>query len=488
MTRQQRRFPLGDQQGRRKFTNDRSPLQRLELTLDSITKEEKRARVEAAEQAARERAAAAQDRSAPPSAEKSAPAQQVRFSDGAPAAAQRPRAASIGQSTPVTPTAQKGRVSQYPTEDGNRYAPHPSKTSPQSRIPRPTSSHGPVDSKTSPQARAPESRIPRPTSSHDAAGIPQRNLSFRERAAKQDVKLPGGPENESPIAATPTSGFALTRSGSNKLQKNSPKDYWANKRAEAEKYITGSKGQNVAGSPGAGRMPVGTENLGPLQPTSGAPKNRPPIPQGQVGPSPAVARLSKSPSLNKAERLSGDAPSQPQSKADRLLGRTPSQNQSKAERLLGITPEQRAQSAPDQGLGLPATALAAGAAGAAAATAGHHQARRDTRSDSDSDDGHRHVSDLMYHARENLKPGEGIYKPPTYLDEWKSATVGLLSGAMLEFDDAPQNPWERRPSASSRRGSASNRSRNAEAFAGEYDDANGKHLILKLSVYSQPFT
>ena len=40
---------------RKQLADDRSPLQRLELTLDSITKEEKRARVEAAEQAARER-------------------------------------------------------------------------------------------------------------------------------------------------------------------------------------------------------------------------------------------------------------------------------------------------------------------------------------------------------------------------------------------------------------------------------------------------
>lgn len=41
-------------QRRREWASDRSPLQRLELTLDSITKEEKRARVEVAEQLARE--------------------------------------------------------------------------------------------------------------------------------------------------------------------------------------------------------------------------------------------------------------------------------------------------------------------------------------------------------------------------------------------------------------------------------------------------
>lgn len=41
-------------QRRREWASDRSPLQRLELTLDSITKEEKRARVEEAEQLARD--------------------------------------------------------------------------------------------------------------------------------------------------------------------------------------------------------------------------------------------------------------------------------------------------------------------------------------------------------------------------------------------------------------------------------------------------
>lgn len=41
-------------QRRREWAPDRSPLQRLELTLDSITKEEKRARVEEAELLARE--------------------------------------------------------------------------------------------------------------------------------------------------------------------------------------------------------------------------------------------------------------------------------------------------------------------------------------------------------------------------------------------------------------------------------------------------
>src|SRR5690606_27345476 len=54
---QPRRTSMASQSGaRRKFADDQSPLKRLELTLGSITKEEKRARVEAAEQRAREKA------------------------------------------------------------------------------------------------------------------------------------------------------------------------------------------------------------------------------------------------------------------------------------------------------------------------------------------------------------------------------------------------------------------------------------------------
>ncbi|KAL1840234.1 hypothetical protein VTK73DRAFT_3806 [Phialemonium thermophilum] len=80
----QRRSSLGQQQqqqqpDRRKFAVDRSPLQRLEKTLGSITKEEKRARVEAAERAVRERAAAAKQ--AGPVADEGGTLQQVRFGD-----------------------------------------------------------------------------------------------------------------------------------------------------------------------------------------------------------------------------------------------------------------------------------------------------------------------------------------------------------------------------------------------------------------------
>jgi hypothetical protein len=170
-------------------------------------------------------------------------------------------------------------------------------------------------------------------------------------------------------------------------------------------------------------------------------------------------------------------PQPSQRKADQILGRAPSHN----------TAPQR--TAAGHGTGPQGGVLAAGAAGVAvAAGAQHHRARReDTRSDTDSsdDEHHHHVSNLVYGpGRERLRPGAGIYQPPTYLDEWKKATVGTLSGALLDLDDEPANltaekdkPWWETP-PSQRRGSATSRPRKAEAFDGEYDDTHGRQPFL----------
>jgi hypothetical protein len=118
--------------------------------------------------------------------------------------------------------------------------------------------------------------------------------------------------------------------------------------------------------------------------------------------------------------------------------------------------------------------------------------RDDTRSDKDSsdDEHHHHASNLIYgHSRSKLQPGQGMYKPPAYLDEWKKATVGTLSGALLDLAheqdpeasqaDKDKAWWETPPSK--RRGSAPPRPRKAEAFDGEYDDTHGMSRSLKPS-------
>ncbi len=82
---------------------------------------------------------------------------------------------------------------------------------------------------------------------------------------------------------------------------------------------------------------------------------------------------------------------------------------------------------------------------------------------------------------EKALPHQGVFKRSQFPDEWKKATVGTLSGALLDLSDEPppangepdQTWWE---TPSKRRGSMSSRPRKAEAFEGEYDDTNGKHI------------
>lgn len=488
-----RKDSMGQPSGRRKFADDRSPLQRLELTLDTITKEEKRALAEAAERAAREKSTTTARDPAPPQPqvergppvpekgspvpEKEPPTQQVRFSDRAPPLAvevPKTRNTRPEEVTPVTPSA-KGPLSQHPPEEGRRYS---------------------ESAGVSPQTRAPESRIPLPAPPlqtkaqvlAQTSGMPQRNLSFRERAAKKDIKLPGV-ENErptTPLVTTP--GGTITRSGSNKLKKKPPAGYipptppalpvaedpWVKKQMEAQQHIArNSPRSNEArvriagpGGPGPAGVPMRPRGVGMNEPISPV-GEKPVLLDQEVAPSAAVGQLSKTPSQRKAEQFFG--------------GPTPAQN----------TSAQRTNMGQDHG---PERAVMAGAAGVAVATAGqnHRVKRGDTRSDTDSsdDEHHHHVSKLIYgHGREKLRPGQGMYNPPTYLDEWKKATVGTLSGALLDLTEEQESAtvqaekdkawWETPPSK--RRGSIPSRPRKAEAFDGEYDDTHGMVLSIEQS-------
>jgi hypothetical protein len=88
---------------------------------------------------------------------------------------------------------------------------------------------------------------------------------------------------------------------------------------------------------------------------------------------------------------------------------------------------------------------------------------------------------MIYKDPENLRPGEGLYKPPTWLDEYQKATVGFLGGTLLDLTkshdvgtDKNKAWWE---NGNDRKNSNySSRPRKAEAFDGEYDDTNGKSV------------
>lgn len=436
------------------FTDVRSPLQRLELTLDSITKEDKRARVEAAERAARERAAG---KVAQPQGEKSP--QQVRFRERRPSVS-----AGDAPVVPITPTkpaqntpGRNGPLSQHPPSEGRRDS----------------TTGGP-----SPRA-VPESRIPVPV---QPSGIPQRNLSFRERAAKNDVPLPNGLESPAsqqatPTAAPPPNGPTPPRSGSNKLKKNPPPNHpWPNRISESDEiYNAGdvaARSPQVAGGPAAPVTPKAAQP--PPQhhfesPVRGSHSHDPQVLDDDFADDfmayPPSGKLTKAPS---------------QRKADQILGRVPTQTAAaNGVRQAAVF---TALTSPAAATGPPAYPAADTAGAPPAVAHGDHHDFVDANGQ------RHHVSDILYHARDKFQPGQGIFKPSPYLDEWKKATVGALSGGLLDLEDVPpavekNTAWWEGSQARRRSNSLGSRPKKAEAFEGEYDETNGTRTPNQQAFY-----
>ena len=374
---------------RKMFANDRSPLQRLELTLDSMTKEEKRARVQAAEQRARERAA------------NKAAAEQMHHPEG------------FAQGRAVD---SQGRRAVAPITDAtSRPEPHDANSR---AVRQPAVSRGPEDCG---NGHVPVDQASRPqTHNVPPAGLPKRNLSFRERAAKNDP-------DPTPQRADSKSkgGFSLSRSGSNKLRKDPPGDPWYYQRVEAERAMPAISG------PLADYHQPASYNL----PAHVLDKKLPPVPK-QPEPVQHMQRRATEPIYGR--EYGSDEEYIPSSK-----------------RNVPAAPEPPPEQMP---------------AGVAAAR------RRLERQDSDhSEEEHpqQRVSRVMFKNPDTLHPGEGLYRSPVWLDEWKQATVGTLDGKYLDVGDADVDDrgkawWE----GSGRKRSVGSRARKAEAFDGEYENSN----------------
>ncbi|KAI1638921.1 hypothetical protein F4809DRAFT_658632 [Biscogniauxia mediterranea] len=416
------------EQQRTQWADDRSPLQRLELTLDSITKEEKRARVEAAERRARERAARAASAGAPKEPVRLLPEPPVgqaarSKSRHIPAAQEGERQAVVTSPIQAQPSAAAGGGSPLDVPGHRRV------------------SSGPAGPSQLPVAK--NRNVPKT----EQAGLPQRNLSFRERAASNDLSLSRETGQELPSASVETS--ALARAGSNKLKKPPPDDprYVARKEAE-EKVAAILQRQVEMGSPHAPpsttRQPIKGSIMKPPPPED---LQRPmtgykqPREYGSFQESPVRAQrypnttgLGRSNSMGPARQplpLPYEEPSQ--------LGPAPGPSKQNGKSVK--FPEQ------------------------------HHETRIFHDDYSDASSLHS-LGFRDYIHRDKLKPGQGMYQPPTFLDEWKKATVGTLSGPMLDIGEEPvlgnTTWWEsdgRQPE-----GMAS-RPQKAEAFDGEYDDS-----------------
>ncbi|KAI0976868.1 hypothetical protein F4678DRAFT_127306 [Xylaria arbuscula] len=476
-TSSRRRESLGPEAQQKTWAADRSPLQKLELTLDSITKEEKRARVEAAERRARERAA------------------QVSES-----------ARAVDQNQPL-PERQNGQQAHLRNNGGQLVGGEQSRhTAPVDlapAIPSPTSGYGTSAKDSSggdqlygPSGQSPRSQIPVPKNRSVSAttnGAPQRNLSFRERAATHERGLPQEPFGDSPHAAqaiTPSGDFVPKRSGSNKLKKNPPGDPWYGVRREAEQKsaertatynrynTTDADNHEEARSPHYGAKYAATRSTGEMTQDVPLPVEyspRPPArgktfgedafveePPSRVRGLAAALGFGRSNSMG-ADRRPSTSPAQ---NVPILSGRFMPQNTydeySNRGDEFAASGELSRASPPTQNRQILAPAKA---------YQGTQPSERGTKSVKFQDGGHEsemlddNISDSRHRLREFLHHDRPTtYRAPIYLEEWKQGTVGSLSGPLLDLSQIPSSqdpvvpldkstPWweangKRRPSFS----------------------------------------
>ncbi|KAG7111103.1 hypothetical protein HYQ44_009298 [Verticillium longisporum] len=439
--------------GRKVSTDIRSPLQHLETVL---SKEEKRARMEAAEQRVRAKANAdpkllqpiaqrtqpRQPRPQPQQALVQQP-QQVRFSND--------RDPDIYEDTPPRGPPQVNAVAAAPAAAGSRGYP-----------PRSAPEDGKYQSTASQQNRRPsEPAYPdvHQTQEHNS-GIPQRNLSFRDRAQKDDLRLPSSNlrnQNEAsplsmPPVTTPGGGFSLTRTGSNKLKKEKPGDPWFRVRQEAEQQYSNADTRNLAmdrSAAATGGSAGSVQRSGSLQ--------------GQQYP--------RDPSIPSEQVERAGVPS----KAARLIGIDMGGVQRRS-----TAPTVRRQSFDQYEVPQREPVPVDGAPAVALQTGRYADARRQRRNEdsdynsSDDERGH-HVSNMIYRKKEHMSPGRGLYLPPQWLNEWQKSTTGLLGGSLLDLSQEQlpvidkTTPWWEGDNTR-RRSSVNSRPRKAEAFDGEYDE------------------
>ncbi|KAL8393455.1 hypothetical protein RB595_003282 [Gaeumannomyces hyphopodioides] len=467
----------------------------------NITKEEKRARVAAAEERARRRAlgaAAEVSRDTEPSTPIS-PERQRSVTDPVVAHPRPQRQPPL----PPPPLQQQealpshpGPLTQNPPGDGKRYSGAP----PQ----KPVVADPTPDAKMAGPAGA------------NSSGIPQRNLSFRERTAKRaDLGLPE-PDARSPVAGSQKpSGAPLVRSVSNKLRKPPPPD-WRPPRTDAPAPAPAPAPVPAPVPPEptyAPPMPHARDGPPPRfdqDPALAGPSvriNAPPTPPDNLPVAPGPPADQRSPSFPPGSRVSAAGP-----RGAPPVGLAPAAEVTRApvQRRMG-TEDMDSSSYPPQGQYMsPASSGesntgsrgfdmgAAAGAGALAGAGGMYAAdaarassgpvgKRDQYADDDYDDrdddvesessgdGH-HFSNLIFNTRQKFAPGQGWFKPTEYLDEWAKATIGTLSGSLLDLTETPQEPvsdkaqaWWETPPSRRRASSTASRPRKAEAFDGEYD-------------------
>ncbi|KAJ6790077.1 hypothetical protein PWT90_06918 [Aphanocladium album] len=399
---------------RKKLATHRSPLQNLELTLDSMTKEEKRARVEAAEQRARQRAA------------RNAEALAGNTPNDGPTAP---------QNTVPRQTVQQTIPRQQPTADSR---------------PRPSAHHD-WTQQMQPNTQPPASAGYRPADDYDqpleqpSSNVPKRNLSFKDRAAKSPVArldpeiLEPTKHRASPLAAP----NPVARTGSNRGVQDPPERFPQHRRIGSEAV---------------------PRNYSPLVPVPGNALPRS-IKNKELPPTPSAAYGNDNYEMRDT---------QPQNEMHQEIPQAIQRRATEPTYRRQYPTDERHAVAPTQQTFAAAVPYEEPQIEDGVALARRRLERGDSDDGTTKENRHR-IGNMLYSNPDTLRPGQGLYQPPEWLNEWEKAAVGTLSGSLLDVhsETAAQGPykawWEETKAQGA---SATARLRKAEAFDGEYDDTN----------------
>jgi len=463
-------------QRRREWAPDRSPLQRLELTLDSITKEEKRARVEEAELLAREaKAGRGGDRLNQNS---------VRFKNRPIAKTEAPGQAepqSLAEAGLVRSLSNKQKDELQRSGTLERKKPVAADSAPTQQLGK-GFEYQPQRESTS-AVREPE-KTPLPqretvstTRAPEKASVPKRGPSFRERAA-------------APAVAGAIAGAALSRSTSNKLKKEPPGDPWFNRRLEAERAypeitprrpsVDARRDPNTMIGGPLGSAPVALSARKVTDDTRKEESKSHPV----TRPVETVSKLSE-----KDLPQPASVPRNPSRKIEQSTGyqggnelprpMSPQQQQLYADRLglsAELGPESGRQQGPLQSRAEIKSINGIKHAVAPEVAAGNNGQERATQ----GPNGHYHLSDIAHNRRSQYRPGDGLYVPHQPLEEWKNGAVGALTGTLLDLEvrrtEAENDKaWWEAGHSGKRKTSLSKKPR-IETYDSEYENNNGMVL------------
>jgi hypothetical protein len=460
-------------QRRREWAPDRSPLQRLELTLDSITKEEKRARLEEAELLAREaKAGRGGDRLNQNS---------VRFRNRPVAKTEAPSQAepqSLEEAGLVRSLSNKQKDELQRSGTLDRKKPVVTDSAPARQLGK-GFDYQPQREPTSVNREPEKSSVPQreaaiTTRAPEKSSVPQRGPSFRERAA-------------APAVASAVAAAALSRSTSNKLKKDPPGDPWFSRRLEAERAYpeVTTRRPSVDARRDPNTMTGGPLGSAPV--TLSARKAPDDARKEELRPRPAP-RPAETMDQLPDENISQPAPVRrnPSSKIEQLTGHqvkngvprpmSPQQEQLYAHRLglgEGLGPEASQQQGTSQARTEIKTVSGIRYAVAPEVAAGNYGQERASR----GPEGHHHFSDIAHNRRSQYRPGDGLYVPHQPLEEWKNGTVGILTGPLLDLEvrqtEAEKDKawWE--AGHSGKRRTSSSKKPKIEMYDGEYENSNG---------------